>query len=231
MNIFIVDDDKKFAEKLKKDVTAYFSNIKDLVVHVINDDFQKILQADSVDVLFLDIDLKTKDNGIHLARYIKKIFPDIILIFVSAHDHFVFPALSVGFFQFIRKEKYDMDAPKVFLQVRKYIDENIKKVLITVDGRKTLLKVHEIMYILSIGHDLIIKTKNNDYTIFSPIYKFLEKVQYPDLVQIQKNLVINLNYSKSVVRKKVIMLDGKEYVVGRKYQNELLEIYEEFLLK
>lgn len=84
MNIFIVDDDKKFAEKLKKDVTAYFSNIKDLVVHVINDDFQKILQADSVDVLFLDIDLKTKDNGIHLARYIKKYFL-ILYLFLFLH--------------------------------------------------------------------------------------------------------------------------------------------------
>ena len=111
------------------------------------------------------------------------------------------------------------------------MDENIKKILIKVDGRTHVIKFSEIIYLMVIGHDLIIKTIDNELTIHSSLMKFMNQVDYKELVQIERNLVINLNYAKEVMRIKVVMYDDVEHNVGRKYQSNLIEKYEEFLLK
>lgn len=45
------------------------------------------------------------------------------------------------------------------------------------------------------------------------------------------DIKFNLNYAKEVMRIKVVMYDDVEHNVGRKYQSQLIEQYEEFLLK
>lgn len=64
------------------------------------------------------------------------------------------------------KSKYQTDIIKVLKQIKKHIDENIKKTVIRVNGRSHVIKISEIIYLMSIGHDLIIKTINNEFTIY-----------------------------------------------------------------
>lgn len=121
--------------------------------------------------------------------------------------------------------------PLVFTQLKDYYIQNCKEIVIEVNKRKVLLKFNEIIYILSIGHDLFINTVSNEYTIPISLVKFMKKIDFNYLVQIQRNLMINLFYTGDVTRTCVILSDGKEYKVGRKYQENLLKIYEEYLLK
>lgn len=232
MNVLIIDDDLYFSEILKKDVLSYFSNFyDDVLIKVLNDDFKSIVDYSSLDLIFLDIDLRKKYNGINIGLYVQSNFPKAIIVFVSSHEELVFSALSIRFFQFIRKSKYQEDIMKVLKQIKKYIDENTKKTIIKVNGRMQIIKFSEIIYLMSIGHDLIIKTINDEFTIRSSLMKFMSQVDYKELVQIERNLVINLNFTKEVVKVKVIMFDDEMHNVGRKYQSNLIEKYEEFLLK
>ncbi len=232
MNIVIVDDDVCFSNKLKDDIKKYFYTLDDEVtVFTINNDYQSLLDHSSIDLLFLDVDLKVKYNGINLGAYVKSKFPKILLVFISSYDDFVFPALSIGFFQFIRKSKYNFDMPKVFSQIKKYLIENIKRVIIHINGRKYAIKLSEINYILSIGHDLFIKTIDDDFTITSSLKKFMHEIEFSELIQIERNYVINLNYIKTISKSRIITLDNEEHNVGRKYQDNLMQKYEDFLLR
>ena len=232
MNVVIVDDDLEFAKLIEKDVSQFFSRLYDFVsIDIINDDFKRIEDYSSIDLVFLDIDLKKEYNGINIGQFIQDYFPKAIIVFVSIHEELVFSALSIRFFQFIRKAQYQTDIVKVLKQVKKYMGENIKKILIKVDGRTHVIKFSEIIYLMVIGHDLIIKTIDDELTIHSSLMKFMNQVDYKELVQIERNLVINLNYAKEVMRIKVVMYDDVEHNVGRKYQSNLIEKYEEFLLK
>lgn len=61
MNILIIDDDLHFSKRLKKDIFNFFSDLYDNIsVEIINDDFKKIINYSSIDLVFLDIDLKAK---------------------------------------------------------------------------------------------------------------------------------------------------------------------------
>lgn len=224
MDVLIVDDDLCFAEMIKNDVLTFFSGLyDDISIEILNDDFKKIVDYSSFDLIFLDIDLRTNYNGINIGLYVQSNFPNAIIVFVSSHEELVFSALSIRFFQFVRKSKYQTDIIKVLKQ--------LKKTVIKVNGRMHLIKFSEIIYLMSIGHDLIIKTIHEEFTVHTSLIKFMSVINYKELVQIERNLIINLNFTKDVTRIKVIMFDDAEHNVGRKYQNNLIEKYEEFLLK
>lgn len=232
MNILVVDDDNYFADKLKKDLKKFFENIyTDLTITNISSNFYTLLDYDDVNLLFLDIDLNEKYNGINLATYIKSKFPNIILVFTSTHDDLVFPALSVDFFQFIRKSRYDLDSIKVFKEINNFLSQQDKKIIIKINGRRLIIKLTNIKYILSIGHELFIKTVDNDYVIKSSLKKFSKNINHEDFVQIERGLIINLNYIKNIIKNKILTVDDETYIIGRKYSADFLKKYEEFLLK
>lgn len=232
MNILVVDDDVYFANKLKIDLNNFFKNFyTDLTITNISSNFHTVLDYDDVNLLFLDIDLNEKYIGINLATYIKSKFPNILLVFTSTHDDLVFPALSVDFFQFIRKSRYDFDSRKVFKEINNYLSRQDKKIIIKIKGRRSVIKVTNIKYILSIEHELFIKTVDNDYIIKSSLKKFSENLNHEDFVQIERGLIINLKFIKNIIKNKILTVDDETYTVGRKYSANFLKKYEEFLLK
>lgn len=232
MNVLIIDDNIEFSKRLENDVINYFDSVYDeLKVHIINGNFRTSLDFSSIDLVFLDIDLNEKYTGLNLATLIKKFYPNAILVFVSNHESFVFPALSIGFFQFIRKNKYNEDIVKVFEQIKKYMNNHTKILIVEIEGRKQTINCNDIMYVLIIGHDLVVKTIEKDYVLHQSLTKFIKQLGYKELIQINKNMAVNINYAKIVVRTKVTMTNGEEYTVGRRYQDNLLKQYEEALLR
>ena len=232
MNIVLVDDDIEFSNKLKVDVKLYFKQLDENINFIVlNDSFDTIKDIDQIDLIFLDVDLNFEMNGIDIGAYFKSKFPKIIIVFVSMHEDFVFPALSIGFFQFIRKTKYDFDIVKVLKQIEDYLKENLKKICIKMDGRSYVVRLNDIKYIMSIGHDLYINTYQKEYLIYSSLKKFMDQISFDELVQIERSLVVNLSFIKRMDKTSVITLNDEEYFVGRKYQDELVRKYEEFLLR
>ncbi len=170
------------------------------------------------------------ENGLSYAKYLKKNNPNMILIFVSNNEGLVFQTLSIGIFQFIRKTKYSKDVLIVFNQLNNYIIDKYNPKIINVNGYKHLIKIVEIEYILSIGKDMLIRTKKEEYVIQSSIKKILEFFDSSLLLQIQRGLIINYAYIKKVYKNKVYTLDGKEYKISKKYFDDFLKKYEELLL-
>lgn len=233
MHIYIVDDDVLFSKQLEKDVDKFFSKIdSDLTIDIFNEKFSTIFDLKNIDIMFLDINLEEKFNGIYFASYIKKIFPNMLLVFISSNNEFVFPALSIGFFQFIRKTKYKYDIPIVFQQLKEHLFGNCRKVVIRENGYQYAIKISDIEYILSIGHDLIVKTTEREFVLINSLSNFLKEcVDNKELVQIARNLAINLQFTKKVTKTKVVMMNENEFSIGRKYQRNFIESYEEYLLR
>lgn len=135
------------------------------------------------------------------------------------------------FFQFIRKKQYDIDIIKVLNQIEFFLRENLKKICIKMEGRDYVIRLSDIRYIMSIGHDLYINTYKKEYLIHSSLKKFMDRISFVELVQIERSLVVNLNFIKRMNKTNILTLNDEEYSVGRKYQDELVRKYEEFLLK
>ncbi len=66
------------------------------------DDVLRYLEYNTINILFLDINMPTK-TGFDLAEKLNQLYPDIIIIFVSAHDNFVYSSFEYSPFRFLRK--------------------------------------------------------------------------------------------------------------------------------
>lgn len=231
MNILIVDDDKQFINLLKNDFLNYFSyQFNDIHIESKYDDYFHI-ESQKIDIAFIDIDLNTY-NGINYAKLFRKKYnQNIIIIFISNREDLVFETLTTGVFQFIRKQKYDHDKLIVFEQLLEHCKEHFNNIILNINGRTTIININDIVYLLSIGHDMIIHTIKNEYTTKMSIKQSLELMDSKLMIQIQRTMIINLTFVANIHHNKVLLFDNSEHHIGRKYQKNVIEKYEEFLLK
>lgn len=229
MNILICDDDIEFIKKIKYDITKNMDSI-DIEYHIFtkNNDFLSI-STNIYDVIFMDIDLIEID-GINIAKKLKKLMPNVLVIFVSSHNDLVFNTLSIGIFEFIRKDNYQDDFEKCIKELITYLKKYRQFVVLSIKGRKTKILIKDIKYILSIGHEITIHCYNHEISFRGTMAEVLAIIHSKNIVQIQRGMSINLDYINEVKKWEIIGDDGY-FQIGRKYQKSFLESYEDYLLR
>lgn len=228
MNVLICDDDMNFAHLLANDFSEFFKNkIRLMNLDILDSYFEKCLK-NKYDLCFMDIDLVSQ-NGINLVKQLKINNEDIIIIFISAREDLVFDTFSVEPFQFIRKNHYKFDIDNVFTQLEWKLEKYFVKVLIKENKRNIGINPKDIITVISIGHDIIINTNKKTFYTTGTLKKFYEDNKNTTLIQIQKNLIINLDKIISVESSTVHYIDEKEYVIGRVYKKIFNKKYEEYL--
>ena len=107
--IVIIDDEYFFAVRLKKKLKKFYN--KEKIKILTKSDFE-FLANNNVDILFLDIELANGENGIEFARlYREQIDQDekLNIIFISAHDNYVYSTFGVRPIDFVRKGNLEED--------------------------------------------------------------------------------------------------------------------------
>lgn len=230
LNVLICDDDVIFVDKLKTDIDNYFKMInQDILIEEKSKDFLGV-RFEKYNIIFMDIDLSNENiDGISLASQLKKVNSRALIIFTSAHNELVFKTFKVGGFQFIRKNHYQYDFDETMQQISEYILKNMSYVLLTIKGRKKKVYMNNIKYIISIGHDIIIRCYDSELVFRSTMKQTLEMLGFSHLIQIQKNFAVNFDYIDDFVKWKVVCDEG-EFIIGRKYQKDFQQSYENYLI-
>lgn len=228
MKIVICDDDVNFSSLIADDFKNYFyGKIDNLDITIVNHNFTFYTDY-QVDVCFMDIDL-INENGIDIIKKIKMENKKLIAIFVSAREDLVFNTFSVEPFQFIRKNHYKTDLYDTFQQLEWKINNRYAKIMIRDNKRYIHLDVEDIVSVISIMHDLIINTSTRTYYSTGTLKHFYEENKNTSLVQIQKNMIINIDKIYSITKNSILYEGGKEYEIGRVYKNDFKKKYEEYI--
>lgn len=99
MRIAICDDEKNIRELIGDKVAKQYPNAE-LVFFSSGEEL--LLSNKNIDILFLDIQMSGR-NGMDTARELRKKDKNVILIFVTAVEEYVFQAFDVGAFNYIVK--------------------------------------------------------------------------------------------------------------------------------
>ena len=78
---------------------------------------------------------------------------------------------------------------------------------------------------MSIGHDLHIQYQDQMFIISSSIKSFLDSLDYKDIVQIQRNMAINLNQIEVIKNNEILMKDHQTYNVEMILNKLIIAIY------
>ena len=104
--------------------------------------------------------------------------------------------------------------------------------MITFDyyGRKTSIFLKDIHYITSFGHDISIVCDQETYTYRSSLKDALKLIDSPIIVQVHRSYAVSMMYIKEVDKNSIILKDETCITLGKKYVDEFMFQYREYLI-
>lgn len=224
INIMICDDDKQALEIISEYVyniaeifnisfeIYLYSNGKNVIEALNNPD-------ENFDILFLDVDMP-EISGIEVAKNIRKNERDIILIFVSAHEQYVFEAIEYQPFRYIRKSRLEKELkPALKAAYNKIQSENITRLVIkTEDGEELYLKHKDIMYFELYARKITAYINDGREIRFSgrkTIKKLCEELDDDNFVRVNSGCIVNIRYISNYSAHDVTLDDGTKLIVSR----------------
>ena len=223
MQCLVVDDDRKFSYKLSGYIDSFLKGIfKNYQVLEINEKFDDFSQ-------YHDIDLKDL-NGINIIKRLQMDKVDYPIIYVSSRQELVFSSLTTQPFYFVRKQNLENDLKELFKLLNIYYKKTMKMITFDYYGRKTCIFLKDIHYITSFGHDISIVCDQETYTYRSSLKDALKLIDSPVVVQVHRSYAVSMMYIKEVDKNNIILKDETCITLGKKYVDEFMFQYREYLI-
>lgn len=198
MNIAIIEDDLNYAQQLEKHINKYQERKKVSIQckHYSNgqlflDQYQPVW-----DLIFLDIEMPIL-NGIDVAKKIRKVNQDVLIIFLTQMAQYAIKGYSVQAFDYILKPIQYYDLEMKLDQIQQLLQTKTNHYLIVNNKTQTIkLNTQAILYIESQNHRLFFHTSKQVYssTNFESLKKLAIELENYGFVRIHHSFIINLNF-------------------------------------
>lgn len=229
--IAICDDDVDFVDTLynrtsdiaektgcKCSITKLYSG-KELIEHC---------QTNSMDIILTDIDMPdtndfktidvTNTNGFIAAKQLQVKYPNIEIVFVSAHEELAYQSFRYRPFSFISKRDLQMLDEDIGELLNKIKMRKSSNVLFPLNiGEKTYsINVDEIIYFKTDRHYIWSYTINGtDKSYRCSIKEAYEQLATADFIYIHRSYLVNCRYVKYFDTQNIIMLNDEKISVTR----------------
>lgn len=156
--VLIVDDDMNFRYAMREMIPWSENNFEVVAEAIHGKQALEILQKKEVQIVLTDMDMPVM-NGVQLTEEIKKAYPEINVVALSAYDDFGFvkESMRLGASDYILKQDFDGD--KIIDTLNKICQESLNK-----NGEEINRHKHDselLMYLK--GKSNIISTDNGDF--------------------------------------------------------------------
>ena len=220
MRIAICDDEKNIRELIGKKVTTLYPDA-DIIFCQSGEEL--LLSEKHIDILFLDIKMAGR-NGMETARELRKKGNNVILIFVTAVEEYVFRAFDVGAFHYIVKP---IDDAKFADVLQKAVDEvnsrNNKEqvseeryVMINNRGVHTKVILDEIVYAEVFNRKIVIHKMNETIEYYGKMSD-LEELAGDNFFRPHRAYLINFKYVEKYDATTVYLEKGNVLMAKQNY--------------
>ena len=179
---------------------------------------------------FLDIDMP-RINGLTLASKIRSLDLEASIMFISAKEEYVFDAIKVQPFRFIRKSHFQSDLSEALEEYLRQNETEKEDRILTLEIQNEIYRfsIHDIMYIQSKDNYLDIVTDKNHVLIrykISDMERLLESYQF---LRIHKSYLVNYRYIYTLQGKTVTLENGTTLPVSRYRLSEVQTKFKEYI--
>ena len=238
LTIAVCDDNPQFAGMLVKKlrqlcvyclpdridckIISEFSSANQ-VLEYITDNF--------IHILFLDIDMP-RINGFGLAEKLREKYPDIIIVFVSSYENFVFNSFEYNPFRFLRKSHLEQELPITFQKIiEKCIVDKETITFNTTEG-KQIIRIKDILYFEGNKNYVNIHCKADiNYKCRGTVTEMEQMMNKYDFYRVHPAFVVNLDNIEYIDKKGFcVNINNRDALrVSRRKMPEFKECYMEFI--
>lgn len=214
--------DKKLPSRIPCEIVPAFYSAEQVLNYICT-------ESKHISVLFLDIDMP-ECSGFELAEKLSKLCPDIIIVFVSAYENFVYSSFDYSPFRFLRKTYISSELPNTFDRlIEKYIYSLESIDIQTVSGGKSI-PIKEIVYFESKGNYFNVCCLHNTYRCRGTIKDAERMIKDYDFYRIHAAFVANMQNIESFNKNQaVLMKNGVLLYISQKRMKDFKKVYSDYI--
>jgi DNA-binding LytR/AlgR family response regulator len=221
VNCLIIDDEPLAINVIKNHIKEIDNlNVIDTFNSAI--DALSFMKSNTVDLIFLDINMPLLDG----LDFIKSLDKKPMIIITTAYSEYAIKTYELEVLDYLMKPisfpRFLKAVNRAFKELNSNLTSNIgiakrAHIFIKVDKKK-MQKIYldEILIIESLRDYLKIKTIANKYIIHSTLSSFTEKLPSNNFIRIHRSFTIAIDKIEAVQGNSV-EIDGVKYVIGRSY--------------
>jgi len=185
--------------------------------------FETVCSGTKYDVVFLDIVMPGID-GISLARELREIDDDMIIVFITGKIEFMQTGYEVKAFRYLLKDQISSGLKRVWNDIEAELAAKKDDYFVYEFNQETRRFRHaEILYFESALRLVTIHTKNTTDKFYGKLDEIEKKS--PLFVRIHKSFLVNKKHIRSLAADTVILSSGEVLPVSRKYSARLGALY------
>ena len=220
MRIAICDDEKNIRELIGNKVLKQYPEA-DIVFFQSGEEL--LLSDNHIDILFLDIQMSGR-NGMETARELRKKDKNVILIFVTAVEEYVFQAFDVGAFNYIVKPIDDTKFADVLCRaVAEWHSQNTdvreleaNYVMINNGGVHTKVVIEDIFYAEVFNRKVVIHKLDDEIEYYGKMSD-LEAVAGDSFFRPHRAYLINFKYVEKYDATTIYLEKGTALMAKQNY--------------
>lgn len=213
--IAVCDDEPVFIERIRQilldcEIQGYTDSGKLL----------QVLEGGSrYDVIFLDIAMPGLD-GIGLAREIRELDEDVIIVFVTGRVEFMQTGYEVRAFRYLLKEQMETGLPAIWTDIERELAGRRDQYFVFEFNRQSYrYACREIVYFESSLRRIILHARSGTAVLYGNLDEI--EAEHPSFVRIHKSFLVNPRYIRTLSVGNVITVDGEALPVSRRYKQRV----------
>lgn len=228
MNIIICDDcqkDRTFLNNLLREYEKTSSE----QFHISHYDLGTRLcedkeALDKCQLVFLDINMDEQD-GLKTAIKIKKLYPDIYIVLVTAYMSYSLEGYKVKASRFLLKDDLEHTIKECMDSLIEEIRQKERYVEFAFVEGNVRLRADDIIYIETARHKNIFYTKKQTYSIYKMMDEIEEELSNLCFVRIHQSFLVNMRYIEKISSYVLRLITGKEISVPKSRYQEVKRRY------
>ncbi len=226
IKIAIVEDEKKEQEKL----ASYFSQLEKETGYVYSlsffsngDTFLFDFIYGLYDLVLMDIELSTNENGIRVSEKLRKVDTDVLLVFMTNLAQYAIEGYKVNAIDYIVKPISYFDFKSRLTSISLDINNRRKeKTLLQTDGRKIVVLLSDIYYVETVSHALIYHTKNGNFKTYGTLKNAQTDLEKAHFSMCNSCFLVNLEYVQSVDGF-TVKVNGEDLAISHPRKKQFLQ--------
>ena len=188
-------------------------------------DLYHAAQTVAYDFVILDIEMPAP-NGYEVAKQLKKIKPDVLIVFATNSIAYTIKGYGVAFRYLLKPLTYQ-DMHTVLNAI---IDEvNANRFLFSAEGTNYALPLKEIFYFEVYRHHTTLHTENDEFRIRTSMKDITEQLPLGRFASPHVSFLVNLEYVRSISANEIVLCNGHTIPISRRKQKTFEHMLEQYI--
>ena len=235
IHIAVTDDTQSDRDRLTLDIQRFFSYTEDITCSIQHftsgEELLSRFSAGEYHVLFLDI-LMGDMNGIETAKKLRKLDPQLLIVFLTSSKEYAFDAFPIHAFDYLVKPYTYETLRTVLREVMRVLKTSDPEVVIKGSRTQYDLPLRKISAAVSSGHSVDVFLSNGTSVRSTMVFKEIEALLTADprFLVINRGVIINMDQVLSVDNEMFHMKTGAAYPIRVRSRSALTAEFSKYMI-